>query len=77
VDVVPSKIDRENRTITKSILIVSDQMAASYKKYGECCYISVEEKHHINRWFVGAIMGVARDMELTTFGIFLMKIVDS
>ena len=77
MDVVPSKIDRENKTITKSILIISDQMAASYKKYGECCYLTVEEKQYVNRWYVGAIMGIARDMELTTFGIFLLKAVDS
>lgn len=56
---------------------MSDNMAANYRKYGECCYLTVEEKHHLNRWYVGAIMGLARDMELTTFGIFLMKTVDS
>ena len=33
-DYQPSKLERENRTITRSMLILNDQMLTNYKKYG-------------------------------------------
>jgi hypothetical protein len=74
---LPSKLDREARSITKSIVIMNEQMANNYKKYGESVFFSVEEKSHINRWFVGAIMGIGRDLELSLFALFLTKTIDS
>lgn len=52
-------------------------MANNYKRYGECCYIAVDDMHKLNRWSVGAFLGVGRDMELVLFGLFLLKSVDS
>ena len=37
----------------------------------------MEDRQDVNRWYVGALMGIGRDMELTLFGVFLMKTVDS
>lgn len=51
-------------------------MVANYKRYGECCYIALDDRHQLNRWYVGAFVGVGRDMELTLFSLFLMKAVD-
>lgn len=30
----------------------------------------------MNRWYVGAFLGVGRDMELTLFALFLVKTID-
>lgn len=71
-----SKIDREPRTITKSILITNDQMAVNYRKYCQTCFLAIDDKRTINRWYIGAILGLDRNMEMTLFGLFLMKTVD-
>ena len=51
-------------------------MTSNYKRYGECCYIALDDKHQFNRWFVGAILGMGREMEQVLFGLFLLKTVD-
>ena len=61
-DSVVSKVERETKKITRSIVIINEQMTANYKKYGDCCYIAVDDRHQFNRWFVGAFLGVGRDM---------------
>lgn len=61
-DYITSKIDREPRTITKSIVIINDQMTQNYKKYGEVCFIAVDDRRQINRWNVGGLMGIGRDL---------------
>jgi hypothetical protein len=52
-------------------------MSINYKRYGECCYIAIDDRHQVNRWYVGAFLGVGRDMELIVFGVFLLKSVDA
>jgi hypothetical protein len=76
-DYITSKIDREARTITKSVVILNDQMIVNYKKYGQSCFIAVDDRRPLNRWNVGAFMGINRDMELSLFGLFLLKTADS
>ena len=51
-------------------------MKNNYKRYGESIFIAVEEKNHFNRWYVGGLMGIGRDMQLSLFGLFLLKTVD-
>jgi hypothetical protein len=51
-------------------------MSSNYKRYGECCYIALDDKHQFNRWFVGAMLGMGREMEQVLFGLFLLKTVD-
>ena len=68
--------EREGRVITKSIVIVNDQMESNYKKYGDTCFLAVEDKGSINRWHVGALMGIGRDMDMCLFGLILVKAAD-
>lgn len=75
-DFITSKIDREPRVITKSVVIISDQMAINYKKYGESCFLAIDDRRQVNRWHLAALLGIGRDMELTLFGLCLMKSVD-
>ena len=37
---------------------MNDLMQLNYKKYGDCCFIAVDDKRPMNRWHLGAIMGV-------------------
>ncbi len=76
VDHLTSKIDREPRSITKSVLITNDQMTVNYRKYNESCFLAIDDHRQINRWHVGGIMGIGRNMEMSLFALFLMKSVD-
>lgn len=57
-------------------MILNDQMIINYQKYGECCYIPLDDRYQLNKWFVGAFLGVGRNMEIIPFGLFLLKAID-
>lgn len=75
-DAIHSRIEREPRVITKSIVVISEQMTENYKKYAQSCFIAVDEQHQVNRWHVGGLLGVGRDMEMSLFALVLLKSVD-
>lgn len=52
-------------------------MNKNNRKYGECCYVALDSIHQLNRWSVGAFLGMGRHMELVLLGLFLLKTVDT
>jgi hypothetical protein len=35
-------------------------MQLNYQKYGECCFVVVDERRPMNRWHLGGIMGIGK-----------------
>jgi hypothetical protein len=51
-------------------------MNTNYRKYCEYCYVALDDRHQLNGWYVGAFLGIGRDLEIALFGLFLLKTVD-
>lgn len=75
-DVVSSTVERERRMVTKSALFFNEAMAANRLRFGEVCYIALDDRRQLSKWFAGAAMVVGRDMTMLPVALFLLKTVD-
>jgi hypothetical protein len=75
-DVVSSTVERERRMITKSAVFYNEAMGANRLRFGEVCYIALDDRRQLNKWFAGAAMVVGRNMTMLPVALFLVKTID-